>query len=676
VSGVEASSSQAYADATPPLAIGSHPGAVFDHDPNTAWVSARDGDPKEQWWQADFTDARTVSRVGVRVAQSSLPLTALRISGGGQSRTVPAPKPGHDGSFAVGLPSTTSLRITPVYDGPLLTGSVALSEVQIDELSPQRYLRLPAPLDRAPVDVVALSRDPDRFPCVQIRTAFPCDPALREPGDDGDVLARQLTLPDRTRYAVAATASLRRTDQVWPALFGSSRVRVTVPQQHDGDPAEGPGALADGDPSTTWVATASHPEVRLTLPHRTRLSRLQLELQPGAAASLPRRLVVHAGSRRQVVDVAPDGSAPLPHRRVRRLAVEVESTYPAFTPDGRQFTELGPGVSELKINGKSLTRSVFTTLAVPCGQGPKLDLGGTVFDTSVSANARSLLRGASVPLELCVPGGATPHVSLAGPTDVVAAPTTALRVDSLTLTRPGAALGSAQQATVDRDGSGMPTSVEVPARSTTSLLSMPQNINPGWEATLDGKALPAQRANGWQQGWVLPAGPAATVDVHFTPARLFTGLLLLGAVLAAICVAAVTPLRLRRRPARELPALRAARVGRLDAVLVVVAAGFLTGWVGLGLVALTWWVARRFRVAGGWAYVAGLALLVATAGLTWGPLKSQSWSVYWAQTWAMVAVAAVSAALLAPLLVPGLAAGTRDRPSSRAARGASSSGRS
>ena len=106
VSQVVASSSQAYADATPPLAIGSHPGAVFDNDPDTAWASARDSDPKQQWWQADFTHARPVSRVAVTVAPGSVPLTSLRISGGGQSRTVPAPKPGRDGSYAVGLPST------------------------------------------------------------------------------------------------------------------------------------------------------------------------------------------------------------------------------------------------------------------------------------------------------------------------------------------------------------------------------------------------------------------------------------------------------------------------------------------------------------------------------------------------------------------------------------------
>jgi arabinofuranan 3-O-arabinosyltransferase len=218
----------------------------------------------------------------------------------------------------------------------------------------------------------------------------------------------------------------------------------------------------------------------------------------------------------------------------------------------------------------------------------------------------------------------------------------------------------------------MPESLDVPARSSTTVLSMPQNINPGWQAMADNKVLPSQRAHGWQQAWVLPAGPAGTVDVRFTPSRLFTGLLVLGALLAVVCIAAVTPLRLRRGPPRELPPLRAARVGRLDVVIVVAAAGFLTGWAGLGFLAVTWLVARRFRVAGGWAYVAGLALLIATAGLTWGPLKDQSWSVYWAQAWAMLALAAVSAALLAPVLVPG----RRDRPASRPARGAPSSARS
>jgi arabinofuranan 3-O-arabinosyltransferase len=676
VSGVEASTSQAFADAVPPLEIGAHPGAALDDDPDTAWQSAAGSDPKQQWWQADFTHRRTVSRVSVTVSPDSEPLRSLVISGGGQSRTVPAPPPGKDASYAVGLPSTSSLRIAPVYAGPLLTGSVGLSEVHIDDLRPQRYLRLPTPVAGAPVDVVSLSRDPDRFPCVQVQTAFTCDPALREPGEDGDLMARQLTVP-RTRFTIAATASLRRTEAVWPTLLGHTGVRVVVPHQGEGDPAQGTGALADGDPSTTWVATSTHPQIRLRLAHVTRLSHLALDLDPGAPASLPRRLVVRSGERHRVLDLDADGRSPLPHWRVRRLSIRVASTYPAFTPDGQQFRELGPGISELRINGRTLTSNVFRTVDVPCGQGPKIAIGGSIFDTSATANARSLLRGAEVPLQVCALPGARPHVVLDGPTRVLAPPTVALRVDSITLRRPGADLGTDQPATVHRDDGGLPTSIAVPARAHSSVLALSQNVNAGWQATLNGVTLAPQRVDGWQQGWVVPAGPAATVEVRFTPSRAFEGLLVIGGLLALVCALAATPLRLRRRPARDLRPLAAAPARRLDGLLIVVAAGFLTGWAGLAILAAGALVARRFRSFDGWGYAAGLALLVAVAGLTWGPVKSHSWALTWAQAWAMVAVASVSVALVRPALVRGRARGrapgTRGRPWWPGARSASSS---
>jgi arabinofuranan 3-O-arabinosyltransferase len=365
---------------------------------------------------------------------------------------------------------------------------------------------------------------------------------------------------------------------------------------------------------------------------------------------------------------------------VRRLSIRVESTYPAFTPDGQRFRELPPGVSELRIDGQALTRNVFRTLDLPCGQGPKLAIGDTIFDTSAAANARRLLRGAEVPLQVCALPGPTAHVVLDGETRVLAPPTAALRVDSITLRRPGADLGTDLPATVHRNQAGLPTSVDVPARTSTSVLSLTQNVNAGWQATLNGTTLTAQRVDGWQQGWVVPAGPAARVDLRFTPTRLFEGLLLLGALLALVCAVAATPLRLRRKPLRHLPPLGAAGPRWLDGALVVVAAGLLTGWAGLGILAVGVLAVRRFRSFDGWGYVAGLALLVAVLGLTWGPVKSQSWALTWAQVWAMVAIAAVSVVLVRPGLAPepggapGRAPGTRGRPWWRAARSASSSG--
>jgi arabinofuranan 3-O-arabinosyltransferase len=237
----------------------------------------------------------------------------------------------------------------------------------------------------------------------------------------------------------------------------------------------------------------------------------------------------------------------------------------------------------------------------------------------------------------------------------------------VTLTRPGFDLAPLERLDVARDGS-LPAGVDVPDRDGTTVLSLPQNVNPGWSAALAGQDLPAQRVAGWQQGWVLPAGAGGTAALRFGPQHLFDLLLVIGAVLVLLVALAATPLRLRRRPRPDRPPLEPAAPGVVDGLLVAVAAGFLTGWVGLAAVVGAWLAARRFPSFRGWAYVAGVSLLVATAALTWDPLKKQSWALDWAQVWAAVSVAAVSVALLA--------AGTRGRRASRAARAASSSGRS
>jgi arabinofuranan 3-O-arabinosyltransferase len=641
VADVSASTSQAYADATPPLAVGEHPGAVFDHDPSTAWVSAHDSDPKGQWWQVRFTAPRTIARVGVTLGASSVPLESLQISGGGQTRTVPAPDPGKSASYAVGLPSTSTLRITAVYTGARLTGPVSIAEVAVDGVTPSRFLTLPEPVAGAPVDLVALSRDPDRFPCVDIESALVCDGLLAGRGEDGDTLARNVTLPEPARYDVAATASLRRTDDAWTTLLAGTGLDVTVSPQRDGDPANGPGALADGTDSTTWIATSTKPVIELRLPRPTTLSTMKMTLNPGAAASLPQRLVVSSQGRHRVVDLA-DGATELPHWKVSRLTIAVESTDAAFSDRGGSFVELPPGISELRLGGRSLSEGLQREVQVPCGRGPRLGIGGTIFDTSLSAPATDLLRGHTVPLQLC---GRASGV-LSGATQVIGAPTSDLRVDSVTLSRTGADVSNEVPAEVERDSGGTPSGVGVPAREQPTVLSLPQNFNPGWEATWDGHRLAVQRVDGWKQGWLLPAGAAGTVRLSFTPTPIFDTALVAGAVLAGIVLLAAAPLRRRRRPLVDRPPLAIGAPGRLDMVLVVVAAGLLTGYAGLLAVGAVLLLRRSFPRFDAWGPVAAVALLLAAAGLTWGPLKGQSWAVYWAQAWATVAVACVAVSVL------------------------------
>ena len=84
---------------------------------------------------------------------------------------------------------------------------------------------------------------------------------------------------------------------------------------------------------------------------------------------------------------------------------------------------------------------------------------------------------------------------------------------------------------------------------------MPENFNDGWVAEVDGEELTPVRVDGWQQGWVLPAGEQVTVELRYRPQATYDvilpfglavgGAFLLGA-LAIAMIALVARLRGRR----------------------------------------------------------------------------------------------------------------------------------
>ena len=86
------------------------------------------------------------------------------------------------------------------------------------------------------------------------------------------------------------------------------------------------------------------------------------------------------------------------------------------------------------------------------------------------------------------------------------------------------------------------------------MLVVPESVNPGWTArTADGAALTPVIVNGWQQGWVVPAGEPGTVTLSFPlqrhlPRRIDRGLCLLPLLLVMALVPCTTAGR------RPLPA--------------------------------------------------------------------------------------------------------------------------
>jgi len=651
---VTSSSSEAYADALPPLSIGDHPAAALDGDPATAWESARHLDPTGQWWQIDLTQARALPTLQVQMAPGSAAVQKLRITLDRAAQTVDAPEPGESRTYSLDFPPGRVLRITAAGRDLVLPGSFGLSDVRTPGEHPQRYLTLPRADERRPVDEVSLSRDLDRNPCVLLENSFNCSKALVAPGEDGDTLARRFSLPTQDDYRLEAIGSFRRGERAGVRLARMLGVRLQAPSTDtDQDLANQPVAMLDGDPTTSWISRSKVAGFTLTLPRVEAVDSISVDLIHAAPASRPTGLIVtdvRTGRQAQVT-LDDNGNATLPGWRTDEIRVLVRGTAKAFLVQGRRFAEAPAGISELRINGRRpVARPDSDQINTHCGTGPTVLVGGVGHPTRMSGSLSALMRGMSMPLSIC---GTTQQV-LGGDTSVLVKPRRLLRADSVSLVRAGTAPGGGvdgRGVDVRREADGMPTSVRVPERDHDSVLTLPQNLNDGWRATLHGDALRPQRVDGWKQGWLVPAGAAGTVSLSFAPGTPFRLALGAGLVLLLVVGLACTPLRLRFVRPRELPPLVAGRPGVLDLGVVVVGLGLLAGWFGLGAAAvaaaLSLAVRRLDPKLQLWGPAAGAFMVLAGLGVSWSVITERDWAQTWTQCWSVASVA-----LLCGVLVP------------------------
>jgi arabinofuranan 3-O-arabinosyltransferase len=162
--------------------------------------------------------------------------------------------------------------------------------------------------------------------------------------------------------------------------------------------------------------------------------------------------------------------------------------------------------------------------------------------------------------------------------------------------------------------------LDVAAVSRPTVVVVPENANTGWHAELAGRALTAVRIDGWQQGYLVPAGAQGHLVLTYGPDRAYRLGLLLGLVLALlVLVLTLWPARSARR--RE-PLVGMSLGPRLVlgvglAWLVVVA-----GWVGLviALAVLAALAVRLQRTV--FAQLAGGLAFVAVLFVAWRPFPS------------------------------------------------------
>jgi arabinofuranan 3-O-arabinosyltransferase len=241
-------------------------------------------------------------------------------------------------------------------------------------------------------------------------------------------------------------------------------------------------------------------------------------------------------------------------------------------------------IGDIAVEGEAWDTVDQSGVAVPCGFGPRLQVNGTEYPTRVSGTRSALVNGQPLDLEVCGPvqlGAGTQRLRLLASTEF-AVRTLSLRApdEAGAGTSSGAQPGAA--VSVERWN---PTSraVRVERSDRPQLVVVRENANPGWRAEAAGRRLEAVTADGWSQGWVVPAGTSGEVTMEFTPQTPFRVALLLGLLGALLAVWFARP----RARLANAPVLReGSPPGWVHGVATLAAGSLLAGMWGLAAAAL------------------------------------------------------------------------------------------
>jgi arabinofuranan 3-O-arabinosyltransferase len=630
------------------------PYAALDGDPTTAWRPAdRLGEEQAVWWRVDTDRPLHVDSVVLRLAAEHPGVTParVRITTDAGSRTVRLAETSDPQRFELPAGPTSSITI----GAPGETSDVlALAEVEIPGLSVERTVVTPAPPGGA-VGYAFDATNPARSGCVsQADGQLRCSAALVRGAEETVGLDRAFTVDGRSAYDMAVTV-VPRPGAALDALIASAAHRdglvVTASSAAVPDPRGGADAAVDANPETTWIAAAddARPSLTFRWPEPHTVDGLRLGLLPGTAAAQPTSVAIGFGGLAQDVAVDLDGVATFDPITTDTLTVSfpLRDEATSFDPYFRAVSTLGVGVSELGLTGLT-GGDPDAVVDVPCGQGPTVTLDGRFHQTALRTTLADLRQLQPVDLVLC--DGASTGSLGGGEHRLVARSTAAFTVSSATLVRPDAE-ATAAHGRLDVDVQRWDRedrAVRVGARAEAALLVVPESVNPGWVATLAGAELETRTVDGWQQGYVLPAGAAGVVHLEFRAGAVYHAALAAGAGAVLVLFAVLLlPVRGGTTPGTG-PAVPAGRRRRLltGAALAagIALVGGITGLAALAAALVLAWFARDRRQP-------VLAVLVAVslgvAGLVF-LLASGSAAQTATQVLALVAVASVVASLWAP----------------------------
>ncbi|WP_370944632.1 alpha-(1-_3)-arabinofuranosyltransferase family protein [Amycolatopsis sp. cg5] len=561
---VTASTAASFADAFGSADPSHQPFAAIDGDPRTAWHSSSFTGPIGQWLEVELDTPRLVDAVDLEMVEDirvGWPATRIRITtdAGSVEQQVARGAGPHSYPTAPGLTRKVRITLLSLVVGRQ-DGNVGIAELKIPGTDPQRALEVPSDLPAGDVPGFAFTRGAQpRYACVTDDGHVRCDSALARQGEEPGGVHRLFGTTARTAFTFGGTV-VPAFDARNPVTLPG--VQVSATSQLGGDIAASGFAAVDGDPATAWIPdlTDLRPTLTFDWPEAQRISSLRVAVDPLGTAKAPPRLELAADSGSQVVELT-DGVATFAPLETKQLKISIIAS-----DDDRRIAF---GIGTLSFDGLPSPETSFT---VPCGAGPNVHLDGLDYHTSVQGTLADLTAHRPLALRTCPDSDGGVELAPGGH-EVRTDRSDSFVVQDLWFRPDGAVVRPVEHRAVQVSKWDATSREVTVAPGEEAVLSVPENANAGWVATLDGRPLVKTRVDGWQQAWLVPAGAGGVVSLAFTPDSTYRTALLAGAIAVALfLLGAFLPAR-RRRITVEPGGASVAAVGMI--LVLVVLGGML-----------------------------------------------------------------------------------------------------
>ncbi|MGB6208837.1 alpha-(1-_3)-arabinofuranosyltransferase domain-containing protein, partial [Mycobacterium sp.] len=603
------SSSSSDATALPDVAPAASPAAAIDGDSATAWVSNGLQSAVGQWLQVDFDHPMTNSVITITPSATAVGAQVRRIevATATGTTTLRYDEAGKPLTAALPYGETPWVRITAIGTDDGSAGvQFAITDLSITQYDASGFahpidLRHTVSVPGPPPDTAVARWDLGseflgRAGCAEGPTAVQCAASMALVPETPVTFSRTLTVPQPV--SVLPTLWVRARPS--PKLADLIAEPDTVRARGDADLVDVLGsayAATDGDPATAWTApqrVVQHKTpatLTLTLPRPTEVAGLRLVPSRSSVPAHPTTVAVDLGDGPQVRELTAQETLPLKSRVTDMVTLSLLDWDDVIDRTALGFDQLKPpGLAEISvlsadgrpIGAANAARNRAREVTVDCAHGPVIAIAGRFVHTAIQTTVGALLDGAPVAAEVC---DRDPILLPTGQQELLISPGPQFVVDGAELSSPRAAespSGTAISVTPAATGAWGPArrEVHIPATSTSRVLVVPESINPGWVAHTDnGTRLTPVAVDGWQQGWVVPAGTSGTATLTFAPNALYRAGLAAGlALLPLLALMTWWPHRPRRSADPPAPPWAP---GPWVAIAVLTGGTVIAGAVGL-----------------------------------------------------------------------------------------------